>query len=170
MLHPPPFSAALAPLRYATPVDRLLTRFKFHAGLAEGRLLATLLGERIDPTWLHGLDAVLPLPLHPRRLGRRGYNQALELTRPLARAIALPLQPDALRRERDTAPQSELDADARRRNVRGAFVADPMQVRDRACLLVDDVITTGATLREAAITLLGAGAREVRVLAAARVE
>jgi predicted amidophosphoribosyltransferase len=68
------------------------------------------------------------------------------------------------------APQSELDADARRRNVRGAFAADPMQVRDRACLLVDDVITTGATLREAAATLLAAGAREVRVLAAARVE
>ena len=170
LLHPPPFSAALAPLRYATPVDRLLTRFKFHAGLAEGRLLAALLGERIDPAWLHGLDLVLPLPLHPRRLGRRGYNQALELTRPLARVMALPVQPDALCRERDTAPQSELDADARRRNVRGAFVADPMQVRDRACLLVDDVITTGATLREAAATLLAAGAREVRVLAAARVE
>lgn len=167
---PPPYSAALAPLRYAAPVDRLLTQLKFHAGLAEGTLLAELIGARIERPSLGGIDAVLPLPLHARRLGRRGYNQALELARPLARSWRLPLHLDALQRIRDTAPQTELDADARRRNVRGAFAADPAVVRDRAWLLVDDVITTGATVREAAATLLGAGAREVRVLAAARVE
>jgi ComF family protein len=167
--HPPAFTAVFAPLRYAAPVDRLLTRFKFHAGLADGRLLAELICARADTTWLDGIDAVLPLPLHARRLGRRGYNQALELARPLAKVWNLPLHVDALRRVRDTAPQSELDAETRRRNVRGAFAAEPDRVRDKTWLLIDDVITTGATVREAAATLLAAGAREVRVLAAARV-
>lgn len=163
---PPAYSACQAPLRYAAPLDRLLPRFKFHAGLAEGRLLGALVRQRVRPE--PGIDVLVPLPLYAARLGRRGYNQALELARPLARAWHLPLRPAALRRVRDTAPQSELDAAARRRNVRGAFAADADAVRGRRVLLLDDVITTGATVGEAASALLAAGAIEVRVLAAAR--
>jgi ComF family protein len=165
---PPPFAACLAPLRYAAPLDRLLPRFKFHAGLAEGRLLAELIRAQVAPEAVQGLEAVVAMPLHESRLGRRGYNQALELARPLAHAWRLPLLVSALRRVRDTAPQSELDAEARRRNVRGAFSAEGELVRERRVLLIDDVITTGATVREAAAALLAAGAAEVRVLAAAR--
>lgn len=165
---PPPFSATWAALRYAAPIDRLLPRFKFHAGLAEGRLLVTLMREHLPPEALDAIDLVVPMPLHRARLGRRGYNQALELARPIAREAGLRLDGDALRRVRATPPQSELDAAQRRRNVRGAFVADAARVGSRGVLLVDDVITTGATVAEAASTLIGAGAREVRVLALAR--
>jgi predicted amidophosphoribosyltransferase len=94
------------------------------------------------------------VPLHCERLATRGYNQALELARPLARALPhLQLAPAARRRSRATPPQSELDAAERRRNVRGAFEADDARVRGRAVLLLDDVVTTGATVREAAATL-----------------
>lgn len=165
---PPPQQASLAILRYESPLDRLLPRFKFHGGLAEGRLLAQLLSMRLPAPPTEGLDLLLPMPLHRGRLGARGYNQALELARPLSRAWRIALKPDALQRVRATPPQSELDADARRRNVRGAFLASEDAVRDRRVLLVDDVITTGATVREAAATLLRAGAGEVHVLALAR--
>lgn len=165
----PPFAASLAPLRYAAPVDRLLPRLKFHAGLAEGRLLAGLTLEHVPEAWRGDCDLVVPMPLHPRRLGRRGFNQALELARPMARAWRLPLGIDVLRRVRDTPAQSELDAEQRRRNVRGAFEASAESVAGRHVLLFDDVVTTGATVAEAATTLLRAGAREIRVLAVARV-
>jgi ComF family protein len=123
----------------------------------------------VPAAWCEGCDLILPMPLHPRRLGRRGFNQALELARPLARAWGLPIEVDALRRVRDTPAQSELDAEARRRNVRGAFQAREDAVSGRHALLFDDVVTTGATVAEAAATLLDAGARAVRVLAVARV-
>jgi ComF family protein len=164
---PPPYAAASAPLRYAAPLDRLLPRFKFHADLACGRLLASLLLQAW-PQPPAGVDALVPMPLHRARLGRRGYNQALELARPLARAWALPLAPQALQRVRATAPQTELDAAARRRNVSGAFAPGGATLRGRRLLLLDDVVTTGATVAEAATTLLAAGAASVQVLALAR--
>lgn len=161
---PPPFVAAVVPLRYDAPVDGLLARFKFHAGLAAGEVLARLIVAIVDAP---AADLIVPVPLHRGRLGQRGYNQALELARPLARAWHVPLALQALQRVRATAAQSELTAPERRRNVRGAFAA--RDVDGRRVLLVDDVITTGSTVREAARTLLAAGASEVRVLAAARV-
>ena len=152
--------------RYEAPVDGLVTRFKFHASLAAGALLAQLIVANLEAP---AADVIVPVPLHRARLGRRGYNQALELAKPLAVAWRLPLAAAVLRRVRATAPQSELTAVQRRRNLRGAFVADAGAVHGRRVLLVDDVITTGSTANEAAKTLLAAGALEVRVLAAARV-
>ena len=159
---PPPFVAARAPLLYDAPVDRLLTRLKFHAGLAAGRVLAQLILANVKAP---EVDLLVPVPLHRGRLGQRGYNQALELARPLAHAWRLPLALDALHRVRATTAQSELTATQRRRNLRGAFTA--RDVKGQRVLLLDDVITTGSTAREAARTLLAAGAYEVRVLAAA---
>jgi ComF family protein len=164
----PPYASARAALRYAAPVDQLLARFKFHAGLAEGRVLAALLLDAVAREAFGEVDAIVPLPLHRARLARRGYNQALELARPLARAWKLPLCPDALRRVRVTQAQTELDAAERRRNVRGAFAATDAAVRGRRLLLLDDVVTTGATVHEAAATLRAAGAARVDVLALAR--
>lgn len=165
---PPPASAALAPFVYADPVDRWLPRFKFARDLAAGRVLADLVLEDSRlPALIDGIDAVLPLPLHRSRLAERGYNQALELARPLARAFDLPLRQDWLRRVRATAPQTGLDARARRRNLRGAFVADAA-MRGQRVLLVDDVITTGSSMLEATRACRRAGAIEVRVLAVAR--
>lgn len=143
--------AAAATFVYAPPIDQLLIRFKFHQDLAAGRLLSQLMLQRVPP-WL---DAPLaPMPLHTRRLRRRGYDQALELTRPLAKEMCVPLWRDLVR-NRATAAQSELDAASRQHNLRGAFTvgATPPD----KLILVDDVMTTGATLDAALRALEEAG-------------
>ncbi len=115
------------------------------------------------------VDLVVPVPLHPARLADRGFNQAALLARPLARALGARLEARALVRVRDTPPQTPLDVPARRANVRGAFaVRSPARVRDRVCLLVDDVLTTGATAAACAKALRGAGADSVLLLVLAR--
>ncbi len=159
---PPPYVAAFAPLRYRYPVDQLVQRLKFGGDLAVGRVLASLLRDAVPPDWPRP-DRVLPMPLAHGRLRTRGCNQAQELAR------ALPWRVDlgVLARIRETVPQSELDARARRANVRGAFLASDA-VRGLSVVLLDDVITTGATVRAATKALLRAGAREIRVLAVAR--
>jgi ComF family protein len=163
----PPFAAAIAPLLYADPVDRWLGGLKFRNALAAGGLLSALLAEALAAAPALAVDAVLPVPLHRRRLRERGYNQALELLRPLARRQGWALRPTLLARERDTPHQIGLDAGTRRRNLRGAFRADPA-VAGLRLLLFDDVVTTGSTLAEASRELLRAGAVEVQVLAVAR--
>ncbi len=152
---------------YAFPVDRLLPRFKFHQDLAAGRLLASLMLQAFSGLPRPG--ALVPIPLHRARLRSRGYDQALELARPLARALAVPLRDTLLQRRRATAPQSRLDAGARRRNLRGAFsVRDTSTLPDHV-VLVDDVMTTGATLQAAAKALRRAGVQRVDAWVCARV-
>jgi ComF family protein len=166
---PPPVSATLAPFVYADPLDRWVGALKFQRDLAAGQLLGELwaLAIRDALPWDH-VDALVPMPLHRRRLRERGFNQVVELLRPLIHSGTPPLRLDWLQRERETSAQSGLSAGERRRNLRGAFVADAA-VRGQRVLLVDDVITTGSTVMEAARTLQRAGAAEVRVLALARV-
>ena len=163
---PPPFAASRAAFVYSFPLDRLLPRLKFHGDLAAGRLLSQLMVEALAPA--PRPMALVPVPLHPSRLRQRGYDQALELARPLARALGVPLRADTLRRVRATAAQSELDAATRRHNVRGAFVARAGQLPGHVAL-VDDVMTTGATLAECAGALHRAGVERVDVWVAARV-
>lgn len=165
----PPVSATLAPFIYADPLDRWVGALKFQRDLAAGQLMGELLAAAlVDTTLFDGIDALVPMPLHRRRLRERGFNQVVELLRPLHAAGAPPMPLHWLRRERETTAQSGLSAGERRRNLRGAFVADAA-VRGQRVLLVDDVITTGSTAMEAARSLLRAGAAEVRVLALARV-
>lgn len=164
---PPPLADTRAVFRYAPPLDRLLPRLKFHRDLAAGRAcalhMALALAEAPRP------DALVPLPLHPARLRERGFDQTLELARPLARTLDLPLLDRALLRVRDTAPQSRLDAPARRRNLRRAFAIRPGVSLPAHVALVDDVMTTGATLHAAAETLLRAGVTRVDAWVCARV-
>lgn len=164
--HPRPWQSAWVPFRYAWPLNLLETRFKFSANLASGRALSKL--------WLQAgpaparPDCIIPVPLHPQRLRQRGYNQALELARPLSRAWGIELQPQLLRRQRATQPQSELDAIARRRNLRNAFAVPAGIELPRHVALVDDVMTTGSTLAECTRTLTRAGVKRVDVWALAR--
>ncbi|GAA0711916.1 ComF family protein [Dokdonella soli] len=164
----PPFAAAWAPFRYGHPLDLLEARFKFHADLAAGRVLAELMAERAIDAAPKRADLIIPVPLHPARLRERGYNQALELARPLAKALGIPLRHDVLLRNKATPPQTGLDAKARRRNVRGAFIVAPGAEFPARVVLFDDVMTTGATLREGALALRRAGAAHVEVWALAR--
>ncbi|MGI8560905.1 MAG: ComF family protein [Luteimonas sp.] len=163
---PPPLDAVHAACVYAFPVDRLLPRFKFHRDLAAGRLLAQHMAEAFAP--LPRPDALLPIPLHRSRLRARGYDQALELARPLGRALGLPVLDDALLRHRATAQQSRLDARQRQRNLRGAFVLSQRPALPAHVALVDDVMTTGATLHAAAAVLRRAGVVRVEAWVAAR--
>jgi ComF family protein len=163
---PPPWDAAWAPFRYGWPLDRLESRYKFNADLAAGHVLS-LLWQR-EPCPIRLPQLLLAVPLHHARLRRRGYNQALELARSLARASGVPLRHDALLRRRSTAAQTELDAIARRRNVHGAFAVREGVALPAHVAILDDVMTTGATLAECARVLRRAGVQRVDVWALAR--
>jgi len=164
--HPPPWQAAWAPFRYGWPLDRLESRYKFAADLAAGRALATLWQREPRPIDLPEL--LLSVPLHPTRLRRRGYNQALELARPLAKQFDIPLRHDVLERVRRTDAQTELDAASRRRNVRGAFRLRGNIELPAHVAILDDVMTTGATLAECSRVLRSGGVERVDVWALAR--
>ncbi len=162
----PPWDAAWAPFRYGWPLDRLETRFKFGADLAAGRVLARLWQRESCPIPLP--QWLITVPLHHGRLRQRGYNQALELARPLAQELEVPLQHDVLRRRRRTEAQTELDARARRHNVRDAFSLCPGVQMPEHVAILDDVMTTGATLAECARLLRRSGVQRVDVWALAR--
>jgi ComF family protein len=106
------------------------------------------------------VDAIVPMPLAPGRLAERGFNQALEIARPVARRTGIPLLPHACRKVVETAPQAALPWIERAKNVRRAFVCDA-GLRGKRIAVVDDVLTTGATLNELARVLRKAGAREI---------
>lgn len=162
--HPPAFDASWASFSYAGAIERLLPRLKFHADLAAGATLAALMAAN-PPAF--AVDVLIPVPLHRKRLAERGYNQALELARPLARALAAPVRPQLLERVRATTAQTGLSGAERRRNLRDAFTTHgeiPARV-----LLVDDVMTTGTTLTACAAALKRDGAQWVGCWVAARV-
>ncbi|HUO82138.1 MAG TPA: ComF family protein [Gammaproteobacteria bacterium] len=164
---PPPFARALCAFDYAFPVDRLLQALKFRGALVNGRLLGELLAEhvaRFSPV----LPAIIvPMPLHRSRLGERGFNQAFEIARPLARRFGRPLETRRVTRVRATLEQTGLDARARRANLRGAFSALPGGWPAHVAV-VDDVMTTGSTACELTRSLRRAGVRRVEVWCVAR--
>lgn len=162
----PPWQTAWVPFRYAWPLDRLATRYKFSARLAAGRTLARLWCGHPPP---QPARAIVPVPLHRGRLRRRGYDQSLELARQVAGFMHLPLHAGVLSRVRATHAQSDLDAVARRKNVRGAFRLRAAADLPAHVALFDDVMTTGATLGECARVLRRAGVERVDVWALARV-
>ncbi|AXK73164.1 ComF family protein [Lysobacter sp. TY2-98] len=152
---------------YAAPLDRLIPRLKFAGDLAAGRLIAQLMAERLRRA--PQPQALIPVPLHRARLRQRGFDQALEITRPLGAALGLPVLDHALIRHRATQEQSRLSAVARRRNLKDAFQAWPKLPLPEHVAIVDDVMTTGATLRAAAAALKRAGVRRVDAWVTARV-
>jgi len=160
------FERCLAPFVYQAPLDHLLHGLKFHGRLAQARLLgevmASWLGEVVDVL----PERLIPVPLHASRLRQRGFNQAVELARPIARRFGLSLELDMVRRRRATPPQSELSRQERQKNLKGAFeVLRPLAGR---VVIVDDVMTTGSTAHELARSLLNAGAAQVEVWVCAR--
>jgi ComF family protein len=168
---PPPFAATLAAHAYAFPVDRLLQALKYQGRLALAEWAGAALAQRArqavpEQTLRERALLLVPLPLAPARQRQRGFNQARLIAEAAARELALP-QADALARPRASAPQAGLPWQERLHNVRGAFVAcrrlDGLDV-----VLVDDVMTTGATLRAAADAARAAGARRVDCWVVAR--
>ncbi|KVO58051.1 ComF family protein [Burkholderia stagnalis] len=169
---PPPFDATLALADYRAPLDGLARQLKFHARLALGAefagRLARLIADAHDAGGTSsGFDVIAPVPLARGRLASRGYNQAWAIARPLARRLGVSADAALLARVADTAPQSRLDRRARRDNVASAF-AVAGNVKGRHVALVDDVMTSGATLSAAALALKAAGAARVTNLVALR--
>ena len=167
---PPPVDATLAAADYAPPLDRVVTALKFGRQLA----LARPLGELLAARWLGALPAVpldglVPVPLADRRLAQRGFNQSLEMARAMSASLPrpLPVLPDRLRRVRETPSQASLGLAERRANLRGCFACDA-RLDGLRIGLVDDVMTSGSTLAEAARVLRAAGAASVVAIVVAR--
>jgi ComF family protein len=152
--------------RYEPPLDALLLQLKFSSRLAVAPLLGTLLARALVP--VHSDSLLVPVPLHRRRLAERGFNQVAEVARAVARELGLERSTVALKRTRYTPPQSSVNAHARRQLLRGVFAAEEHRVADRRIVLIDDVVTTGATAEAASEALYAAGARTVEVWTVAR--
>jgi ComF family protein len=163
-VRPPLFDDARACLEYRFPLDRLVQRFKFAGDLAIGRWLAARMARHLRDA---KADVIVVPPLARARLRERGFNQALELAKPFARALDIRLAPAALVRVRETQPQPGLRRAERARNLRGGFRCEA-RVHDLHVAIVDDVLTTGATGQELARVLKEAGALRVSVWVLAR--
>jgi ComF family protein len=194
--HPPFFDHALAALDYAAPWQQLIGALKFRDDPAISKPLAQLLAQQALKRWAarpapEGLPhrrnqphrtnplrlragaptLLVPVPLSAQRLRERGYNQAALVAGHLSKALHLPMNPRLLVRKRDTSRMMSLDADARQWQIQGAFSVRPGmadQIEGRHVAIVDDVLTTGATVNEIARTLWTAGARQVSVWVLAR--
>lgn len=173
---PPSFRKARAIAAYEAHAEAensvlasMIRRYKYGPNQSMGCAIAECLGNDL-PVYADDYDLVIPVPLHPSRLRWRGFNQAALLAAPVARRLGCKLDVGSLIRVVPTTPQTAKDIQTRRRNVRNAFaVKRPARIANRRVLLIDDVMTTGATANECARALRAAGARSVDVLTLARV-
>jgi len=166
---PPPFAGAVCALRYEAPVPWLIHRLKFAGDLAAGHALGEVLGHRLagNASGAGAIGGIVPVPLHAARLRARGFNQARLIAECVSRRLGVPLLARAARRTRETGAQARLSPAAREGNVRGAFSVTSA-VAGRRVALVDDVLTSGATVRALADAVLAAGAASVVVWGCAR--
>jgi len=156
LAEPPNFDQVIAVMRYGFPVDGLIQACKYGGRLATVNALAAMLNQRNPGP----ADLIVPMPLSAQRLRERGFNQALELARVAARSVQAPVDAALCVKTRETSPQTRLPWKERRKNIRGAFVVLG-DVTGRHVVVVDDVLTTGATLNELARNLKRAGAASV---------
>lgn len=170
-IHTPAFDRAFAVWSYAFPIDTLIRDFKYGHHLYLARFFAENLAQILlrvgDGTSQAKPDLIVPMPLHPNRLRTRGFNQAAEIARQLSHQLGISCAYDALIRVQDTPAQAGLPRDARWKNLVGAF-ACPRPIKARHVLLVDDVLTTGASLSACADILRQAGVAKIDVAVLAR--
>lgn len=160
--------AVIAPYAYAGALKQQLLALKFRAARNLGRALGLLVADAVAKRG-RSVDLLIPVPLHPRRLRERGYNQALEIGRGVRARVGVPLMPNGLHRASAGPAQTGLGAAARRTNLEEAFACRRAVLGLRVAL-VDDVVTTGATINACARTLLDAGAATVEAWAVARTD
>jgi len=167
----PIYTFARAAVSYGGVVHDAILQFKYGGSITRGAALAALLADFkfSDVDW-PSFDLIIPVPLHMRRLRKRGFNQSLILARALGKKHHLPVDFSLLKRQKMTQTQTGLDRKEREQNIRGAFaVAHPEKIAGQNIILVDDVLTTGATVNECARVLQKAGAARVAVITLARV-
>jgi ComF family protein len=167
---PPPFTHTYSLFAYEPPLTTLILDLKFHQQLVYARILGELMATAVREKWYLSRPLptlLIPVPLHPQRLKERGFNQALEIARPLSQHLRLPLETAGLKRLKNTAPQMHLVAEKRKQNLENAFIYMG-NLRGKSVALMDDVMTTGSTLRAAALALLAQGAAQVVAWCCAR--
>lgn len=167
LTRPPPFSHCYTAFRYAAPIDILINRFKNQSQLVTGKVLSVVLAKNYLEDHLLIPDIWLPVPLHKDRLKLRGFNQAFEIATFLSDHTQRPIQSRLCRRIKQTADQKKLNSKERATNIKQAFVLDG-QLTGESIGIVDDVITTTATVSELARILLKHGAGDIQVVALAR--
>lgn len=164
----PNFDTTTALFTYDFPLDRLLQQYKYREGLQLANTFASLLYEKISTLpRADQIDVIMPMPMHEKRLQERGFNQALEIARILAKVSKVPLDFKTVQRIKFTPPQASLPLKERTKNIRGAFKCQ-QDLRGLNIAIVDDVMTTGASLDELAKTLKKAGAAHVACWVIAR--
>lgn len=166
----PPYYVALSCFRYSRPIDQSISAFKYFHRFVYRQVLVGYLIERIARHYEADTfpEVMLPVPLHRTRLRERGFNQALELARPIRKVFGIPIDIKSCQRVRPTKPQSHIPSNKRHPNVRGAFDVT-LQQPYRHVAIVDDVVTTGATVSELSKALKKAGVKRVDVWSVAKV-
>lgn len=163
-VHPLPVTETIAPFVYGPPISGDIHKLKYQGKLAYGRDLGLLLAAEVELRASLRPDVLVPVPLHWKRRFRRGFNQSAEIARPVSRRLGIPMDPALVRRRLHTASQVGLSPGQRRRNLRGAFqhtgASPPSSVA-----IIDDVITSGATVAEVANCLRLAGVNQIVVWA-----
>lgn len=164
---PPPFDRVITSFLYQPPISGWILQLKFSHQLHLAKLLGELLAEKIQQESGTLPDCILPVPLHQKRIQERGFNQALEIARPIAKKLKIPLYPLACLRQAYTSANAKLHADARQKNLKNAFAV----TRDFSGMhvaIVDDVMSTGCTVRELSLTLKKHGAKRIEIWCCAR--
>lgn len=168
---PPAFDRTRALFQYHYPLDAMLQRYKYQQQLGLANTFSNLMADAFcnqDAMVEHALfDRIIPMPLHPKRLADRGFNQSVEISRLISKRLKLPLDTASCNRIKFSPPQASLPFKARIKNMRGAFECDTSLQGERI-LLLDDVMTTGASLHELAATVKNAGASHVECWVVAR--
>jgi ComF family protein len=166
---PLPFHKLYVPFSYTEIIKKLIIGLKFQKKLVYAPILGTLLAEKINAQYQNEKlpDMLIPVPLHKKRLYERGFNQAIEIARPISKKLNIPIEYKRCRRVVNTVAQSNLPASQRSSNVKNAFVAHK-QLAYRHIALLDDVITTGHTLTEISRALYDVGVKKIDVWCCAR--
>ncbi len=162
---PPEQDASFSLFRYHSPIDRLIVDLKYHDTLALSRFFAAQMAGQLKERALPQL--LIPIPLHPRRLRQRGYNQSLELAKQLSKQLTIPVRHDILMRIKDTPPQASLPFSERKNNMKEAFQINSTDIPAHIAL-IDDVLTTGHTVNVAAKILRKIGVQNIEVWTIAR--
>ncbi len=165
LIEAPHFDRTIALYSYEFPIDKIIRSFKYGHQLAVANWIGQRLSLRIDAP----IDVIVPLPLHPERLRERGFNQSVEIAAVIGKCLNLPVHRSTLKRSRATPHQTGLLPKERKKNVRGAFECNA-DYSNKTILLLDDVMTTGATLNECARVLKQHGATSVIAAVAARAQ
>jgi len=165
---PPYFDQSFSLYNYDTPVKQLISGLKFQKKLNLARLFGTLLGEAIQQTNRHDLpNCIAPVPLSNKRMKNRGYNQSIEIARPVSKLLSIPLSCNLFKRVRHSPPQSSLNLKSRQKNVCNAFTINEKRL-PKHIAIIDDVMTTGATSNELARILKKEGVEKVEIWSIAR--